>query len=78
MISVKPSKNIIRDYYQEQEEALGEVTGYDKERSSAAAGLEADQRRLLSQIEQQARIQEQAVQTALDIRDTFKDVWSTS
>lgn len=63
----------IRDYYQEQEEALGEVTGYDKERSSAAAGLEGDQRRLLRQIEEQARIQEEAVQTALDIRQTYQD-----
>ena len=66
-------ENNINGYYDDQVALLGEIGTFDEERQRVAGSLRQEQEALLDPIRRQARIQSEAVQTALDVRRTYED-----
>jgi len=64
----------INGYYDDQIANLGEITAFDEEKQRAASAYRREQEDLLDPIRRQAEIQQDAVNTALDIRRTYRDV----
>ncbi len=63
----------INGYYDTQIDKLGEIGTFDEERQRVAGALAREQEKLLEPIRRQAEIQEEAVDTALDIRRTYQE-----
>lgn len=63
----------IQGYYDDQIGQLGDIGSFDDERLRVAQSLRQDQERILDPIRKQAEIQEDAVDTALDIRRTYQE-----
>lgn len=63
----------INGYYDDQIASLGEIGTFDEERQRVAGSYRREQEALLDPIRRQAEIQSEAVQTALDIRKTYRD-----
>lgn len=63
----------INGYYDDQIASLGEITAFDEEKQRVAGAYRQEQEKLLDPIRRQADIQQEAVDTALDIRRTYQE-----